>query len=94
MIRIVTDSTSDLTPALLQEYGVEDAVHIVPLTVHFGDEEFRDGVDLARDTFFEMLRTRAEMPRTSQPSPAAFAEAYRRRPIPEILFCRSIFQGN
>lgn len=82
VIRIVTDSTSDLTPALLQEYGVEDVVHIVPLTVHFGDEEFRDGVDLARDTFFEMLKTRAEMPRSSQPSPAAFAEAYQQASNP------------
>lgn len=77
MIRIVTDSTADLTPTLLQEFGVEDHVHIVPLTVHFGEEEFRDGVDLARDTFFEMLRSRADMPRTSQPSPAAFVDLYR-----------------
>lgn len=77
MIRIVTDSTSDLTPALLREYGVEELVHIVPLTVHFGDEEFQDGVNLARDTFYEMLRTRPQMPRTSQPSPAAFVDAYR-----------------
>lgn len=77
MIRIVTDSTADLTPQLLQEFGVEDFVHVVPLTVHFGQEEFQDGVDLARDTFFEMLRTRTEMPRTSQPSPAAFVDVYR-----------------
>lgn len=77
MVRIVTDSTADLTPELLQEFGVEDHVHIVPLTVHFGEEEFQDGVDLARDAFYEMLRRRAEMPRTSQPSPAAFADVYR-----------------
>ena len=62
MVRIVTDSTADLTPELLQEFGVEDHVHIVPLTVHFGEEEFQDGVDLARDAFYEMLRRRAEMP--------------------------------
>lgn len=82
MIRIVTDSTADLTPRLLREYGVEELVHIVPLTVHFGDEEFKDGVDLARDTFFEMLQTRPEMPRTSQPSPAAFVDAYRQASRP------------
>lgn len=77
MIHIVTDSTSDLTPRLLQEAGVEDRVHVVPLTVHFGEEEYQDGVDLSRDRFYEMLSQRAQMPRTSQPSPAAFADLYR-----------------
>jgi EDD domain protein, DegV family len=77
VIHIVTDSTSDLTPQLLQEAGVEDTVHIVPLTVHFGDEEYRDGVDLSRERFYQMLTQREEMPRTSQPSPAAFADVYR-----------------
>ena len=43
-VRIVTDSTSDLPPALASEYGIA----VVPLTVRFGDEEFLDGVDITR----------------------------------------------
>ena len=77
MIHIVTDSTSDLTPKLLSEMGVEGRVHIVPLTVHFGEVEYRDGVDLGRKEFYAMLARGDAMPRTSQPSPAAFADVYR-----------------
>lgn len=73
-IHIVTDSTSDLTPALLEQLGV--TVHVVPLTVHFGEEEYRDGVDLDAGSFYAKLTAGGEMPRTSQPSPAAFIEVY------------------
>ncbi len=75
-IHVVTDSTADLTPELLQAYGVEGHVHIVPLTVHFGDREYQSGVDLSTSEFYELLAHSQEMPRTSQPSPAAFVEAY------------------
>lgn len=88
MIHIVTDSTSDLTPELLAEMGVEEGrVHIVPLTVHFGEKEYRDGVDLGREQFYAMLTGGGVLPRTSQPSPAAFADLYREisRPGDTIL---------
>lgn len=75
-IHIVTDSTSDLTPALLAELGAE--VHVVPLTVHFGEEEYKDGVDLDTKGFYEKLKAGGEMPRTSQPSPAAFLDVYQK----------------
>ncbi len=77
VIHVVTDSTSDLTPEFLAETGVAGRVHVVPLTVHFGEEEYRDGVDLDRDEFYAKLAGGAAMPRTSQPSPAAFADVYR-----------------
>ena len=75
-IRIVTDSTADLTAPLMREFGVEGRVHVVPLSVHFGDREYRDGVDLDTATFYRMLGEAREMPRTSQPSPADFVEVY------------------
>lgn len=75
-IHIVTDSTSDLTPGLLSDLGVQ--VHVVPLTVHFGDEEYKDGVDLDAQGFYEKLRSGSQMPRTSQPSPAAFIDVYQK----------------
>lgn len=75
-IHIVTDSTSDLTPALQAQLGV--SVHVVPLTVHFGEEEYQDGVDLDAPGFYAKLRSSEAMPRTSQPSPAAFIDLYQK----------------
>lgn len=73
-VRIVTDSTADLAPKQAQELGIE----IVPLTVFFGDQAYRDGVDLDNERFYELLRTSKVMPRTSQPAIADFEETYRR----------------
>lgn len=69
-IRIITDSGSDLTaphPANLT---------VLPLTIHFGDEEYLDGVTINHKQFFEKLAVSRELPKTSLISPAAFEEAY------------------
>lgn len=50
----------------------------VPIHVLWGDEDLRDGVDLSAERFYELLRTRREHPRTSQPSPAEFGDAFAR----------------
>src|SRR5579864_8053457 len=73
-IHIVTDSTADLTPDEAAALGVT----IVPLTVFFGDEAFLDGIELDSASFYDKLQKTKDLPRTSQPSPAAFQEAYRR----------------
>ena len=73
-IRIVTDSTADLPQGLADELNIS----VVPLTVHFGEEEFLDWVDLDSDTFFAKLKASETMPRTSQPSPADFEAVYKR----------------
>ena len=74
MVRIVTDSTADLTPEQQRAAGIT----VVPLNVHFGDQVFRDHVDLSADDFFRRLKASAQLPRTSQPSVGAFEEAYRK----------------
>jgi DegV family protein with EDD domain len=74
VVRIVTDSTADLTPEQQRAAGIT----VVPLNVHFGDEVFRDHVDLSADEFFRRLKASAQLPRTSQPSVGAFEEAYRK----------------
>lgn len=73
MIHVVTDSTSDLTPEAARHLGVT----VVPLTVRFGEEELRDGVDLDADGFYARLADDPRPPTTSQPSPEAFAAVYR-----------------
>lgn len=73
-VRVVTDSTADLPPALAQELGIT----VVPLLVLFGNQAFRDGVDLTTEEFFQRLATSEELPRTSQPPLGDFQEVYRR----------------
>ncbi len=68
--RIIVDSTSDLMPE------VKSRVHVVPLTVHFGQEEYVDGVTIDHKCFYEKLIETDILPSTSQASPAAFAEKY------------------
>lgn len=71
-IGVVTDSTADLPKGYYQEYGIR----MVPLTVHFGEETYKDGVDLTSEEFYAKLAASDVMPRTSQPSPADFAAVY------------------
>jgi DegV family protein with EDD domain len=73
VVRIVTDSTADLTNEQQQAAGIT----VVPLNVHFGDQVFRDHVDLTADEFFRRLKASTQLPRTSQPSVGVFEEAYR-----------------
>ena len=69
-IRIIVDSTADLTP----EYKAR--VHIVPLTLRFGDEEFIDGVTIDHKTFYEKLVESDVLPTTSQGTPDAFLREF------------------
>ncbi|NLM38352.1 MAG: DegV family protein [Firmicutes bacterium] len=73
-IKIVTDSTADLSPELKSRYGIE----VVPLTVHFGEEVYYDGVNLTQDEFLEKVNTSPHFPKTGQATPATFLELFRR----------------
>ena len=72
-VGIVADSTCDLGPQWLAEHDVK----MVPLKVAFGDESFLDWIDLTPDEFYRKLQLSSVLPKTSQPSPAEFLEAYR-----------------
>jgi DegV family protein with EDD domain len=72
MLKIVTDSAADLPPEVAQELGIT----VVPLYVHFGQEVYRDGVDMAADEFYRRLVTSPEFPTTSAPGPGVFAKVY------------------
>ena len=71
-IRIIIDSTTDIPEQVLHQ------VEVVPLTVSFGDEEYLDGIDLSRGDFYRKLEAGQILPKTSQPSPEAFAEVFQR----------------
>ncbi len=71
-IRIVTDSTADIPAEEAKALGIT----VVPLTVFFGEDAYLDGIDLDNATFYQKLQSSKVTPRTSQPSPAAFMEAF------------------
>lgn len=73
MIRILTDSTCDLTPDQRKALNVE----VIPLRVHFGPDTFRDGIDLDNREFFARLRQAQELPHTSQANPEELADFFR-----------------
>lgn len=73
MIRILTDSTCDLTPDQRKDLAVE----VIPLRVHFGQEVYRDGVDITNADFFARLRTADTLPHTSQVNPDEFVTFFR-----------------
>jgi len=69
---IVVDSTADFpeAPERFPNW------RLVPLYVRFGDESFRDYVELSPEQFYARLRTASDTPSTSQPTPGDFVEAY------------------
>lgn len=68
--RIIVDSTADLMP------NFKTRVQTVPLTVHFGEEEFIDGVTIDHKTFYEKLIESDVLPTTSQATPDAFMQEF------------------
>ena len=83
-VKIVTDSTSDVTTEIAQELGIT----VIPILVRFGTETFRDGVDLTADDFYYKLEHGKIMPASAVQSPAIYAEAYDKlaEETDEILF--------
>ena len=73
-VKIIVDSTCDFEPEERQALGIE----MIPLTVQFGEEIFRDGIDITKEEFFQRLRASKELPHTSQINPATFLEVYER----------------
>lgn len=72
MIRILTDTLSDLPQEIVDTYHIA----LVPLYVHFGQEAFRDRVDLSSDEFYKHLASSPRLPTTSSPSVGDFQQVY------------------
>lgn len=72
MIRIITDSTSDITLEEAQKKNIS----VVPLKIMFGEQSYYDGITISRETFYEMLVSSEELPTTSQPSPEDFLKHF------------------
>jgi DegV family protein with EDD domain len=72
-VAVVTDSSADLPDTVLDRHRIA----LVPLQVMFGDETFRDRVELRPEEFYRRLRIAKELPTTSQPTPGDFVRVFR-----------------
>jgi len=73
-VKIVTDSTADLPPNLIQDLDIT----VVPAYVGFGSKTYRDGIDISQDEVYQKMVTENIPATTSQPPPADFADVYQR----------------
>ncbi|MBO5908938.1 MAG: DegV family EDD domain-containing protein, partial [Clostridia bacterium] len=71
-VNIIIDSTADL------KKGLKEKVITVPLTVHFGDREYIDGVTINHKEFYEKLIESDILPTTSQATPAQFGDVFKK----------------
>lgn len=73
MVKIITDSVSDIPKSILM-----GTIKVLPLKVIFGDEVYRDGIDVDTKTMFDRLKSTNEYPTTSQVTPAEFEQEIQR----------------
>ncbi|EJV62698.1 hypothetical protein BWGOE4_22720 [Bacillus mycoides] len=71
-IKIVTDSTADLTQEVIEKYDI----HVLPLSISVNGQTYLDRVDLQPDEFIEEMAKSGELPKTSQPAMGTFVEMY------------------
>jgi DegV family protein with EDD domain len=72
-MKIITDSTADLTKELYEQLDIG----MVPLTIQLGERKWRDFYDVKPEAYFALLRASTDFPITSQPSPQDFINAYK-----------------
>ncbi len=71
-IYIVTDSTTDMSKDLIEQYGI----HVVPLNIQIDNETYVDGVDIMPEEFLSLMASSQELPKSSQPAIGVFKELY------------------
>ena len=72
-ITLITDSTWDRENKISEEMDIK----VIPLNVHFSEEQYLDGIDLTQEKFVKKLEESEELPTTSQPTPLQFEEVFR-----------------
>ncbi|MBQ7829998.1 MAG: DegV family protein [Clostridia bacterium] len=71
-VLIISDSTSDLSPELIEKYGIK----IIPLGVNVGGKEYIDGVDINPDMIYENYEKTGQLPKTAAVNIAAFSDVF------------------
>ena len=73
-IKIITDSTADLSKEIYEKYDID----VLPLLINFGEESYLDGVEINPDKVFERIQKDNILPTTAQVIPNRFFESYKK----------------
>lgn len=73
-IKVVTDSTNDLPPEIIEQYGIT----VIPMYINIGDQGFQDGIDITRQEFYNRLPSIDPFPTTAAPGIEQFTAVYTR----------------
>jgi DegV family protein with EDD domain len=73
-VAVVTDSTANLPPVVIEQYGIT----VIPINLHWGNETYKDGVDITVEEVYRRLRENKQIPKTAAPSVGDFLQAYLR----------------
>lgn len=92
-IKIITDSTSDISQKEAKDLGIS----VIPLHVIFPEGEYKDGIDLSPEEFYERLKTSPTLPSTSQLTPEQFLpyfeESKKNKDILLVITVSSLLSG-
>ena len=90
MVRILTDSASEISQEKAKEWGIT----VIPLKVRFGDEEYLDGVTLSCKDFYRKLVEKAQVPKTSQITPYEYSQEFEKaKEAGDELICLCLSSG-
>lgn len=85
-IQIVADSAADLP----LEFVLKNNIEVVPMNIQFGDQTFKDGIELSKEAFYEKMSISKDVPKTSLPAPQAFVEAFNKAKDKGPILCITI----
>lgn len=84
MVKIITDTTSCLSPEFAQQHGIP----VIPQVINFGNQSYLEGVDMDIGAFMSRLKSSPELPKTAAPPPELFIEAFQKLvPLNEPILC-------
>ncbi len=84
MVKIITDTTSCLPPALAQAHHIP----VIPQVIHFADESYYEGLNLSNSEFMTKLKKSAALPKTAAPPPELFIQEFEKLlPAGEPILC-------
>jgi DegV family protein with EDD domain len=89
MLQLVTDSSCDLPEDLIKKYNI----HVVPLVVNIDGESYRERVDITPKEFYKKMALSRNLPKTSQPTPAAFSDIFTELSHSGPVLCITISSG-
>jgi DegV family protein with EDD domain len=81
MVHVLTDSCADLSPELIQRYGIG----VIPLTVYINEKTYFDGNEISSELLYREVEKSGQLPKTAAPSVAEFIEFFKQHPG-DIIF--------